>query len=241
MKRCDQCFCWQSCRSKWFWCWFLPSSLSPLWGNSTGKDACMKLNLTAVDERYLLYYYLTCCWTVVVFNVSLERRIMRRLWHQSSLCPTGVVLWWLPRQRYPECTAASVIWSLCLLSGPVSLLRPLEVVYLLGLVAVAIACEVVIPLSPWQLRLPFLPLLATSVYCSVGVCYSFVRLYVSLLCEREKPKQLWDAALYPRVAGLIPYTPTSDPQTSKTTKPVSSSFSQVWEQKILHWSASVLD
>uniref|UniRef100_UPI0037E79902 dolichyl pyrophosphate Glc1Man9GlcNAc2 alpha-1,3-glucosyltransferase n=1 Tax=Semicossyphus pulcher TaxID=241346 RepID=UPI0037E79902 len=75
-------------------------------------------------------------------------------------------------------------------SGPGSLLHPLESVYLLGLVAVAIACEVIFPLSPWQQKLPFLPLLLTSVYCSVGVCYSFVRLYVSLLREEEKPKQL---------------------------------------------------
>eukprot|EP00064_Thunnus_orientalis_P025727 superscaffoldBa00013808_g26143 len=75
-------------------------------------------------------------------------------------------------------------------SGQGSLLHPLEVVYLLGLVAVAIACEVVFPLSPWQQKLPFLPLLATSVYCSLGVCYSFLRLYVSLLRREEKPKQL---------------------------------------------------
>ncbi|XP_031582566.2 probable dolichyl pyrophosphate Glc1Man9GlcNAc2 alpha-1,3-glucosyltransferase isoform X1 [Oreochromis aureus] len=72
-----------------------------------------------------------------------------------------------------------------------SLLHPLEVIYLLGLVAVAIACEVVFPLSPWQQRLPFLPLLVTSVYCAVGVCYAFLRLYASLLLRREeKPKQL---------------------------------------------------
>ncbi|XP_054873026.1 probable dolichyl pyrophosphate Glc1Man9GlcNAc2 alpha-1,3-glucosyltransferase isoform X1 [Amphiprion ocellaris] len=75
-------------------------------------------------------------------------------------------------------------------SGQGPLLRPLEVVYLLGLVVVAIACEVVFPLSPWQQRLPFLPLLATSVYCSVGVCYSFLRLYVRLLQRDDKPKQL---------------------------------------------------
>ncbi|XP_047199624.1 probable dolichyl pyrophosphate Glc1Man9GlcNAc2 alpha-1,3-glucosyltransferase isoform X1 [Hippoglossus stenolepis] len=74
-------------------------------------------------------------------------------------------------------------------SGQGSLLRPLEVVYLLGLVAVAIVCEVLFPLLPWQQKLPFLPLLVTSVYCSVGVCYSFLRLYVSLL-RREKSKQL---------------------------------------------------
>ncbi|KAF7654386.1 hypothetical protein LDENG_00070440 [Lucifuga dentata] len=73
-------------------------------------------------------------------------------------------------------------------SGQGSLLRPLEVVYLLGLVAVAIGCEIIFPLSPWQQKLPFLPLLATSVYCSLGVCYSFLRLYISLL--RGKHKQL---------------------------------------------------
>ncbi|MED6294218.1 glycosyl transferase, partial [Characodon lateralis] len=71
-----------------------------------------------------------------------------------------------------------------------SLLRPLEVVYLLGLVAVAIACEFIFPLSPWQQKLPFLPLLVTSVYCAAGVSYSFLRLYVTLLRSDEKPKQV---------------------------------------------------
>ncbi|XP_041835367.1 probable dolichyl pyrophosphate Glc1Man9GlcNAc2 alpha-1,3-glucosyltransferase isoform X2 [Melanotaenia boesemani] len=74
-------------------------------------------------------------------------------------------------------------------SGQGSLLHPLEVIYLLGLVAMAIACEVVFPLLPWQQKLPFLPLLATSVYCSLGICYSFLRLYASLLRADHKPKQ----------------------------------------------------
>ncbi|KAM6984301.1 dolichyl pyrophosphate Glc1Man9GlcNAc2 alpha-1,3-glucosyltransferase isoform 1-T1 [Tautogolabrus adspersus] len=74
-------------------------------------------------------------------------------------------------------------------SGASSLLHPLEFVYLLGLLPVAIACEVIFPLSPWRQKLPFLPLLVTSVYCSVGVCHSFLRLYVSLLREEERPKQ----------------------------------------------------
>ncbi|KAM8741757.1 dolichyl pyrophosphate Glc1Man9GlcNAc2 alpha-1,3-glucosyltransferase [Acanthopagrus schlegelii] len=73
-------------------------------------------------------------------------------------------------------------------SGP--LLHPLESIYLLGLVVVATACEIAFPLSPWQQKLPFLPLLVTSVYCSLGVTYSFLRLYVSLLRREEKPKQL---------------------------------------------------
>ncbi|XP_061904805.1 probable dolichyl pyrophosphate Glc1Man9GlcNAc2 alpha-1,3-glucosyltransferase [Entelurus aequoreus] len=61
-----------------------------------------------------------------------------------------------------------------------SLLRPVEVVYLSGLVAVGVTCELIFPLSPWQQKLPFLPLLVTSVYTSLGVCYSFIRLYASL-------------------------------------------------------------
>ncbi|XP_053703745.1 probable dolichyl pyrophosphate Glc1Man9GlcNAc2 alpha-1,3-glucosyltransferase isoform X1 [Synchiropus splendidus] len=67
------------------------------------------------------------------------------------------------------------------------LLHPLEVVYLTGLLPVAVACELIYPLSPWQQKLPFLPLLVTSVYCSVGVCHAFLRLYASLL--RTPPKQ----------------------------------------------------
>ncbi|RVE63338.1 hypothetical protein OJAV_G00135290 [Oryzias javanicus] len=74
-------------------------------------------------------------------------------------------------------------------SGGGSLLRPLEHVYLLGLGLVALFSEVLFPLSPWKQRLPFLPLLATSVYCSVGVSYSFLRLYGTLLRSDSKPKQ----------------------------------------------------
>lgn len=72
-----------------------------------------------------------------------------------------------------------------------SLLHPLESVYLLGLAPVALACEVIFPLSPWQQKLPFLPLLVTSVYSSLGICYSFVRLYCSLFKGPQKHKQMW--------------------------------------------------
>ncbi|XP_056140893.1 probable dolichyl pyrophosphate Glc1Man9GlcNAc2 alpha-1,3-glucosyltransferase [Lampris incognitus] len=76
-----------------------------------------------------------------------------------------------------------------LFSGQVPLLCPLEAVYLCGLVVIEILCEIVYPLSPWQQTLPFLPLLATSVYCALGISYSFIRLCISLLMP-TKVKQL---------------------------------------------------
>lgn len=81
----------------------------------------------------------------------------------------------------------------CSARGQGPLLSPLESLYLLGLIPVAILCEgLQVDIFPqlWQQKLPFLHLLLTSAYCSVGVCYSFLRLYISLLRQREKPKQL---------------------------------------------------
>ena len=60
-----------------------------------------------------------------------------------------------------------------------------ELLYLLGLAAVSAVSEVLLPLSPVSARLPFLPLLLTSVYCAAGVAYSFLRLYGSLLRTQE--------------------------------------------------------
>lgn len=50
-------------------------------------------------------------------------------------------------------------------------LRWWESAYLCGFVPLELCCSLLHPalLAP---RLPFLPLLATSVYCSLGVCYS---------------------------------------------------------------------
>lgn len=78
-----------------------------------------------------------------------------------------------------------------LFRGQGSLLNPLEAAYLLGLFVVEVGCEIVYPLSPWQRTLPFVPLLVTSVYCALGVTYSFVRLYITLLKQPiDKHKQL---------------------------------------------------
>lgn len=87
-----------------------------------------------------------------------------------------------------------VVISYSPLRGQGPLLSPLESLYLLGLIPVAVLCEVlqaeIFPQYLWQQKMPFLPLLLTSLYCSLGICYSFLRLYVSLLRQQEKPKQL---------------------------------------------------
>ncbi|XP_056386057.1 probable dolichyl pyrophosphate Glc1Man9GlcNAc2 alpha-1,3-glucosyltransferase [Hyla sarda] len=60
------------------------------------------------------------------------------------------------------------------------LLNCVEALYVFGLVPLGLLCEVIYPLTPWQQRLPFIPLLLTSVYCALGIAYSWIRLYISL-------------------------------------------------------------
>ncbi|XP_040282339.1 probable dolichyl pyrophosphate Glc1Man9GlcNAc2 alpha-1,3-glucosyltransferase isoform X1 [Bufo bufo] len=59
------------------------------------------------------------------------------------------------------------------------LLTCLESFYVYGLIPLELLCEIVYPLTAWQQRLPFVPLLLTSVYCALGIAYSWIRLYIS--------------------------------------------------------------
>lgn len=61
------------------------------------------------------------------------------------------------------------------------MLSTVEGLYLAGLVPLEVLCEWVYPLTTWQGSMPFIPLLVTSTYCALGVTYSFIRLYLSLL------------------------------------------------------------
>ncbi|KAF3840487.1 hypothetical protein F7725_006349 [Dissostichus mawsoni] len=96
--------------------------------------------------------------------------------HLSLTCPSPV--------SHLSLTCPSPVPHL----GP--LLLPLETLYLGGLLLLSLCCDVLFPLSPWGARLPFLPLLATSLYCSLGIIYCFLRLYCSMLRGgAERPKQ----------------------------------------------------
>uniref|UniRef100_A0AAV2J947 Alpha-1,3-glucosyltransferase n=1 Tax=Knipowitschia caucasica TaxID=637954 RepID=A0AAV2J947_KNICA len=74
------------------------------------------------------------------------------------------------------------------LHGPGLLSLP-ERCFLLLLPLLCVSCELLLPLSSLSSRLPFLPLLLTSVYCSLGVTYCFIRLYRTLLRTGPKDKQ----------------------------------------------------
>ncbi|XP_072118873.1 dolichyl pyrophosphate Glc1Man9GlcNAc2 alpha-1,3-glucosyltransferase isoform X3 [Mobula birostris] len=58
-----------------------------------------------------------------------------------------------------------------------------ESIYLSGLIPLQLICEIIYPLTPWQQRFPFIPLLLISVYCSLGTTYAWIRLYISVLQE----------------------------------------------------------
>nr|XP_033806146.1 probable dolichyl pyrophosphate Glc1Man9GlcNAc2 alpha-1,3-glucosyltransferase isoform X3 [Geotrypetes seraphini] len=58
-----------------------------------------------------------------------------------------------------------------------------ETLYLIGLVPLEVVCEVIYPLTAWNERLPFIPLLLTSVYCAFGISYVWLRLCVAVLTE----------------------------------------------------------
>ncbi|KAM3934772.1 dolichyl pyrophosphate Glc1Man9GlcNAc2 alpha-1,3-glucosyltransferase isoform 1-T2 [Leptodactylus fuscus] len=59
------------------------------------------------------------------------------------------------------------------------LLSCTETLYVCGLIPLELLCEIIYPLTSWQQRLPFIPLLLISVYCALGIAYSWIRLYIS--------------------------------------------------------------
>ncbi|XP_072333258.1 dolichyl pyrophosphate Glc1Man9GlcNAc2 alpha-1,3-glucosyltransferase-like isoform X5 [Scyliorhinus torazame] len=71
-----------------------------------------------------------------------------------------------------------------------SLLSLPESIYLSGLVPLQVICEMIYPLTPWQQRFPFVPLLLISVYCSLGVTYSWIKLYISFLREPQTDRKM---------------------------------------------------
>lgn len=63
------------------------------------------------------------------------------------------------------------------------LLNCLETLYLLGLLLIFFYDNFIHSLLGLSVKLPFLPLLITSVYCSMGVIYSYVQYYLYFLVK----------------------------------------------------------
>ena len=64
---------------------------------------------------------------------------------------------------------------------PLPLLNMVESLYLWGLVPLELYCNLGHHLLGLGDKLPFLPLLLTSIYCAVGIVYSWVKFYVTTL------------------------------------------------------------
>lgn len=56
-----------------------------------------------------------------------------------------------------------------------------EACYLYGLVFLEFYCSVIHPFTALAVKLPFLPLMLTSVYCAVGVVWAWILFYVDTL------------------------------------------------------------
>ena len=60
-----------------------------------------------------------------------------------------------------------------------------ENLYLIGLIPLYLYTELGHPLLGLQTKLPFIPLMMTSLYCSVGVIWSWLVLYLDFLLEKD--------------------------------------------------------
>ena len=60
-----------------------------------------------------------------------------------------------------------------------------ENLYLIGLIPLYLYTELGHSLLGLQTKLPFIPLMMTSLYCSVGIIWSWLVLYVDFLLEKD--------------------------------------------------------
>ncbi|CAG2253331.1 ALG8 [Mytilus edulis] len=63
----------------------------------------------------------------------------------------------------------------------------LETLYLLGIVPLEIYNSIIHPVLGLDQRLPFIPLMLTSVYCAIGIMYCWIKFYI-LTFQEKMPK-----------------------------------------------------
>jgi alpha-1,3-glucosyltransferase len=69
------------------------------------------------------------------------------------------------------------------------LLNSLESIYIVGLIPLEVWNSAIFPLLGISEKLPFLPLMLISVYCSFGVIYSWVKFYKISLADTKIKSQ----------------------------------------------------
>lgn len=83
----------------------------------------------------------------------------------------------------------SKIYPLALCKFSLPLLAPVESLYILGLIVLFLYENVIHYVLGLDKQLPFLPLMFTSVYCSFGIIYCWLRYYMYFLYKHlEKNK-----------------------------------------------------
>lgn len=69
------------------------------------------------------------------------------------------------------------------------LLNSLESLYIVGLIPLEVWNSAIFPFLDFSEKFPFLPLTLTSVYCSFGIIYSWIKFYKITLFDKKLKSQ----------------------------------------------------
>ncbi|XP_055996770.1 probable dolichyl pyrophosphate Glc1Man9GlcNAc2 alpha-1,3-glucosyltransferase isoform X2 [Ostrea edulis] len=177
-----------------------------MWVTSKGPESFVRATVLCafgsylfgwhVHEKAILLIILPLC--LLVFNKKEDASIFLILSTTGhySLFPllftqaetmTKIVL----MLTYSVCAFSSLgyIYNSCWNWKSLPLLNSLESVYIIGLIPLELWNSAIFPLFNISKKFPFLPLMLISVYCSVGVIYSWVKFYKITLLDTKMKSQ----------------------------------------------------